>query len=311
MNKPANKIFISTSRHLDEPALIIQYADVRSVHELFFHFIRKKNISFYNEDASTNKFNLRLTEQNIVDLIEFVYSTEIKFDVDPQIIKFYNIIRSWKKSDFLKQFSLNKNAAYYNHLIEDIGIENINNEVILRDRSNRYQYLIDGIREPTNLTEHIAFRNQTSIWINSNEYLLNQLIDSLINLKRLPILFVFDAHSTNNFVDFLKIISTAFTNHNINDIGVYFRLSNNETDKLFNDYVVANKHNRMLTADTSVAAIRNGKIPKFFLKHFWTPKSIVFLEHTPNKNKTATYARDISDLIITYSKDKPLALDFS
>lgn len=311
MSSITNKIFISNSRYTDDPVLMIQYSDTRTLHELFFHFTKKKNISFHTEDVTANIFSLRLTEQNIVDLTEFVFSVKTKFNVDSQIISYYEIIRSWEKSNILKQFELNTSASYYKSLIEDIGIENINNNIILKDRSNRYQYKIDDNRSPTNLIEYIAFRNQNSIWIDSNQYMLNQVIDSLIELKRTPILFVFDAHSTNNFLDLLTIISNSLINHNINDIGVYFRISNNESDRLFNDYVVKNKHNSMLTSNTSVAVIRNGKIPKFFLKNFWTPKSIVFLEHTPNKNKTSTYARDVSDLIITYSKDKPLALDIS
>ena len=310
MIKLTNRIFISISHYADDPVLVIQHDSIRTITALFFHFASTKNISFYNDD-SANKFKLPLTEQNIVDLVEFARSTSIKFDIDPQIISYYETIRSWKKSDILKQFALNEEAAYYNYLIKDIGIENINNEVILKDRSSRYQYTIDNIREPINLTEQIAFRDQNSIWIDSNQYLLNNLIDSLIELKRLPILFVFDAHSTNNFVDLLATISTALNNYDINDIGVYFRISNNETDKLFNDFVVEHKQNCMLTANTSVAAIRNGKIPKFFFKNFWTPKTVVFLEHAPNKNKTSTYARNISDLMITYSKSKPLVLDIS
>lgn len=309
MNTLTNSIYIAKSEHSKEPELMIQYANVRDNHELFFHFTRKKNIPFFNESVSENLFSIELTEKNLIELVEYVWSINKNFTIDPQILEHYQTIKSWRKDQIQKQFSLHDSCSFYNDLIEDIGIENINNTVIIRDRSNRYQYFVEKNQLPTNLTEQIAFRKRNTEWINSEIFSLTQLIDSLITLKRLPILFVFNQHSTNNFLELLQEISSNLIAHEINKIGVYFRLANDQTHRTFNEFIAQNNYNQLLTSDIDVAMIRNGKLPKFLFKSKWSPKSVVFLEHGIVNNKTTVYANNISDLILVYSKTKPLSLD--
>jgi hypothetical protein len=149
-------------------------------------------------------------------------------------------------------------------------------------------------------------QKKTKIWINSNTWSLTEVVKSLVELKRLPLLVVFDQTTPLTTITQFNELSTALTKNGITDnIGIYFRLDNTPDGKIFNDGIANRKYNSMLDESTTVAGVLGGKLPKFFLKTGWKPMSVLCIKNTLRQSKTAVYAK-CSDLIITYTPTEPL-----
>ena len=84
-------------------------------------------------------------------------------------------------------------------------------------------------------------------------------------------------------------------------------MHNTECGKLFNQLIASKKYNTQLDANTKIAVVQSGKIPKFFLTNPWRPMSVIALDtHMGIRHgKTSVYAQQ-SDLIISYNKHSPI-----
>lgn len=258
---------------------------------------------FQNDKFST----VDLTESNIVVLIEELAEHDI--EVSEQLQSYYDTIKSWNATDIINQYQL-ENITYNNfqkNIIEDLGINTPLNKNLLADRSKRYQYYISDQPTGTSLTEKIAYRDQSRIWIDRNEYSIDEVIASLVELRRTPILLVFGCSDSKRLVSDLKDFASALMTHGINDqVGIYFRLPNSDdTNKEFNLLISENKYNTELSNTTQVVGIQATKIPKFFIKNNWRPMSIISIDTSMTNNKVAAYA-NCCDLILTYTKEKPM-----
>ena len=89
------------------------------------------------------------------------------------------------------------------------------------------------------------------------------------------------------------------------DIGIYFRLDNDESGAEFNNLIKEKSYNKQLDLSTNIVGVQNGKIPKFFLKSDWKPMSVLELGVNLQHGKTLAYSNR-ADLIISYSDSKPL-----
>lgn len=217
---------------------------------------------------------------------------------------YYNYINLFDETLEREKFSIDNNKTLYDAVYNELGpIEQIP-DIILADRSIRYQYHITREEEPLTLTELIAYRTEPDIWIDSNLFTITDIIDSLVELKRLPLLIVFNKTfllSSNQVVELLK---PAFEKHLIDNVGIHFREpSGNQQGRKFNRLIVDSDYTKILDIDTQVAGISDSNFPKFFLKNDWKPMSILSL-NSPTI-KSATYA-NCCDLIITYSPNKPI-----
>jgi len=257
------------------------------------------------------KYSAEYTEKNLVLLVDALL--EYDFDIDEQLQAHYATIKSWPKTDTCNQFLLT-NIEYPNFhkaITADLGIETELDQNIINDRSVRYQYLPSEIKNPgETLTEYIANRSKTKIWVDKNQHSLSDIISSLIDLKRLPLLIIFDTVVNNKYKENLQILSDALlANGIVNDVGIYFRLPNDDSGKDFNKLIATNKYNYPLGITTQVAGVSSGKLPKFFLKNAWKPMSVITLDsHMGMRHgKTAIYA-NCCDLIIEWSSE-PAIID--
>ena len=139
---------------------------------------------------------------------------------------------------------------------------------------------------------------------------MTEVIESLINLKRLPILVVFDTLVNNKYLENLEILSESLEKNGIVDnIGIYFRLPNDEVGKQFNQLIKDKQYNYPLDNTTQVAGVMSGKLPKFFLKNAWRPMSVIALDSRMGMRhgKTAVYS-NCCDLIVEWA-DEPSVAD--
>jgi len=252
-----------------------------------------------------------LTENNIVTLYEAL--SPLGFEIDDTIKSHYDTIKSWSKTEVENQFLLTniEHKNFQKVISDDLGIETAIDQNIINDRSMRYQYYLTSPQNfGENLTEQLANRTKPRLYVDKNQHQMSEVIASIIDLKRLPLLVVFDTLVNNKYLENLKILSESLEENGIfNKIGVYFRLTNDDAGKNFNQYIATKSYNYPLSDDTNVACVMSGKLPKFFLKNAWRPMSVVALDSRMGMRhgKTAVYS-NCCDLIIEWA-DEPTTMD--
>jgi len=285
------------------------YTGVIAIEFTFSSIIRNhlKPLSSVVHQVRSGSFYIAdYTERNLYTVMKNL--EQYNFNVEPELLEHYDTINAWDKANIDSQFLI-KNInfpMFADAFTNDLG-NNVNlNDLIIKDRKHRYQYTNHVACNNNTLTETIANRTKTKIWINSDTQSLTEVVKSLVELKRLPLLVVFDQTTPLTTITQFNELSTALTKNGITDnIGIYFRLDNTPDGKIFNDGIANRKYNSMLDESTTVAGVLGGKLPKFFLKTGWKPMSVLCIKNTLRQSKTAVYAK-CSDLIITYTPTEPL-----
>jgi len=252
-------------------------------------------------------YTAEYTEKNIITIFELLEPHEFVFD-EP-LYRHYDTIKSWsenevKKPLFLANFT---HTAFQRLTSEDGNLQHETNESIITDRSNRFQYLVEKTgKNPENLTDIMAYREKSRIWVSSVMHSLDDIFESLTNLRRFPLLVIFPNYDEKRAFQNLENLSISLEKSGISDdVGIYFRMDNNEEGKKFNQLISSKAYNHKLTKDTKVVAIQSGKIPKFLIKSAWQPMSVLSLDNNLRHNKAGVYS-ECCDLVITYSDAQPL-----
>lgn len=251
---------------------------------------------------------VELTEKNIVTLVDKL--KPLGFEIDQKIQDFYEIMKKWEFQSQCENliFGENLTTRIKSKLEEELTADDLENITMVNDRSIRYHYFTKKSEEnPKNLENFIASRTQTRLWVDSNEHTLDEIFTSLQKLKRLPALVVFDNWNTEQCFENLRKMSKSMENSGITDhVGIYFRLENQDSGKLFNTFISEKKYNAPLDASTQIACVQAGKLPKFFLKDCnWSPKSVIVLGNNLRHSKTAVYSNRC-DLVISFSDKKSI-----
>ena len=266
------------------------------------HNINK--ISSVGMIAPGKSYIIDFTEQNVILIIDEL--KKYQFEVDSELMKYYNQISSWDYETVKATLDINNisNEKLKTMLIEDIGEINLADPLIIQDRSIKYQYFTGLSKTNNTLVENIAFRDNSHIWVDSSQNSMTELLSSLQQLNRFPVLFLFDDYNSNDSYLELSSVGTALDELNITEnIGIYFRMKDVAKGKLFNEYIANKKYNSKLDTNTLVAGIT--KIPKFFLTSEWKPMSVIVLGSRYRTNKSGIYANRC-DLIIDYSPQKSI-----
>lgn len=297
------RIYLNTAEN-GEIAIFVEFTFSSVIRKILNNI--SKNVQGGVQTISTKLVSVELTEKNIVVLLDSLKSQ--KFEIDQKIQDFYKIVKKWSLTEECN------NLFFGDSLISSIKTgmesefdqtaENIDNLIL--DRSLRYQFFVkkpEKISE--NLEEHIVHRTHSKLWVDSNQYSLENLFATLKNLNRLPALVVFDSWATDTCLENLKNLSFSLEKTDLdNNVGIYFRLDNEASGKEFNSIIGEKKYNAKLDNSTIIAGVQTGKLPKFFLKDCsWEPKSVIVLGNNLRHSKTAVYSNRC-DLIISYS-DKP------
>ena len=250
-----------------------------------------------------------LSEHNIMSIVHIL--RPLHFDIADNIMDYYYAIQTWVKDDVAAQFSIENNTEMQQLLSADLGPLTDINPHILADRRIRYQYTVpnyqpDDVWLPTvTLTSLIASRPSADIWIDSKLYSVTNLIDSLIELERLPLMLVFNVSSSISHHGSLELFQKALSLRNITEVGIYFRSDNKQKGRLFNQLIASSEYNKYLDDTIKVAGVDGNNLPKFFLTSSWKPMSVISLNSALGYNKPSVYANSC-DLRITYSQTQPI-----
>jgi hypothetical protein len=313
-SKPFRKVeqikkFYINTKNVDEPELAIEFSFNSQLRKILTQLSDK--IENLVTDSNGKMYRADLTERNIIALVELL--EPLGFEIPENIQNHYNIIKSWSETDIRNQFLLTniEHQTFHKQIISDLGETTPIDDNVINDRSMRYQYFVENPKNSgENLVEYIANRSKTKVWVDKNQHTLEEVLASLVVLKRLPVMVIFENTTDQKFRENLENLSNSMKNCGIDDsVGIYFRLSNSDEGKYFNQLISSNNYNQYLDKDIKVAAVQSGKIPKFFLKNAWQPMSIISLDTKMGMRhgKTAVYA-NCCDLIIEWA-DAPNLLE--
>ena len=288
-----------------QPVLTVEFAFSANLRNVMQSL--GKVIPSLTQAANGRLYHVDLTEQNVVTLVDALEKHE--FEIDEKLKNYSEIIKSWSEDEIKNQFLITNivHPNFQKAITADLGIETAIDQNIITDRSMRYQYFCEKSEKlPSILTYQIANRTSTKIWINKQQISLDDIFSSLIELKRFPVLVVFDVFDPKKCVEEMKKFSNCLENTKIfKDVGIYFRLENTEIGKQFNQIISEKQYNCQLTDTTKVVGVQSGKIPKFLLKSNWKPMSVISIGNQLRHSKTAVYA-NCSDLIISYTDNEPI-----
>ena len=234
-------------------------------------------------------------------------------DIDPVLMNIYNEIDSWLQ-----------NKHKYVPGVYNFAIENTPNTIVeplvnkLGQPSNENLFLYYDKREQVGLqhfdqealeqskqhlkplTKKILQRNQSLIQINKKEHALPEVLDTLLELKRFPLLVILDDKDPlDQLVQFHNLTKNIIPNEKIS---VLFRKENCKDGRHFNDYVKTQKINNKLDINTEIVYINNKKIPKDLIREVWEPECVISLGSVRHYNKIDKLIHQY-DLTIHYDRE--------
>lgn len=303
MIEQVKKLYIDYGEE-SSPSLAIEFTFSANIRKILTQANRE--IDGLVQNLNGKLYNAELTERNILALVEVL--RPLGFEIDDIIIKHYDIIKSWDETAIREQFLLTNmsNQNFVKHITADLGMSTPIDQNIIHDRSMRYRYLPGpALEQDGTLTREIATRGKSKVWIDKSKHSLTDVISSLVELKRLPLLVVFDNYEASKSHAILTELEAAFDHNGVKNVGIYFRLQNDDNGIKFNELIANRQYNQYLGTDTEVVGVQSGKIPKFLLTSSWKPMSVLSIETPLRNSKTAVYA-SCCDLIVTYSESPPM-----
>jgi hypothetical protein len=248
----------------------------------------KKLILFPSEHYKSDNYKhiLPFTEKIIYKTVS-LFKNLIQ-NIDSDVLKIYNEIENFNlhKEDYVPgiyNFKIkNITPIIAQPLIDKLGQPNLENLYLYYDK--RVQIGLDHVDEAhlhasqsslSPLSKKIMDRTSSLIQIDQKEHSLINIVDSLIQLHRFPLLVILDdKNPLDQLVNFHNITKNIFSD---NEISVLFRKENKKEGAKFNDYVKSQKINNKLDLSTKIVYINNKKIPKDVMKEIWEPECVLSL----------------------------------
>lgn len=224
------------------------------------------------------------TPKNIFSLMQIAKKFDTKFTVHREIKEIYEELLDYDLNS--EQYvpgvyennlsNLPEQACKY--LIKDIGKCNSKTLCLYYDRRHLYglkhfdiQKVNLSMESKSALTKKIIKRDNATVVIPSQTYRLKEIIDSVFELKRLPMLLVIDSKKAFEQLETTyEILKNYF---NPNEISVLFRVDDKSNP--FNKYIWKNKLNNPVAKHTKVVYINYNKLPKPLLKADFIPKMVL------------------------------------
>ena len=271
---------------------------------------KRENKNLYNEEKKIHYFPL--TELNIFNIVNLL--KDKGFTIDKELAEKYEIIEIMvnNKNNYIpgvygfKLENLDSKAIEY--VISDIGSEpDSNNLALYNDRKHLYGLyhfdevdLNQSISKLTTLSQKIVKRQDTCVLVNDNNFTINQVAETVLELNRYPLLVCLQSH---NELQDLKLVHDAFRNIFLeDDFCVMYRRDNDKDVNIeFNNYIREHSLNNTLDISSKIVYTTQEKFVKTLLKSDWRPKSALVFGCT-RANKMDHYLNEI-DLVMYYDSD--------
>ncbi len=259
-----------------------------------------------NLNTSGCRFIFSATEKNIALVLDTL--AQDKFVIDENLQNLYQEIKKIQETGAAHlDLISNQNDKIIDCIKNELTTDNIDLDLLLLDRRIRYQYTFEPKKIENSLSFKIANRKNTQVWIDKNKVELENVIDSLAELQRLPVLLVFSKHDIKSSYESLKKFKKSIEKYENFQVGIYFRADNsNDLNKEFNTFIGESKFNKFLEPTTDIVGITATNLPKFMLKTNWYPKSVISFTNSFKHNKSFVYCNCV-DLVLYYTDHSHLA----
>jgi len=262
--------------------------------------VANKHRRIYKSESGSHEHFFKLRELPALDIYnEF---KDRNFEIDQQFIDYVEEVKKIQSQED-KFVTAYKDDTFYN--LSDNAVKHIKEELteITQEKmyDRRLRYGISKIDKPDvyGLVETILDRPMPLIQISPNTTRLDDLVTTLMQLERLPLLVITSQHSAQSD---LYDCHKATKNLIANDKQIcLFRVENNSDDDYnMNNYIKDENLNNWLDEKIEIAYIKYGSIPKLLLKTNWKPKAIISFSSSVYNTETITYMKNVCDLNVIY-----------
>ena len=262
-----------------------------------------------NYDSKSKTHFIEFNEKNLFDIV--TRFQDCNFEIEEDIKNYYGILKTMddnkeENAPGIYGFKIkNLHSKAIDYAISAIGEPSTDNLVAYKDRENllglkhfdniELQKAVNNLQP---LTKRIMSRENSIVFIDDKEYTFNNIVESILELYRFPVLIVLPK---DNEYDLLSHTYDSFRNIIPNEsISVLFRLDNdNEDGRDFNKFVKQNHLNSPLDKHTKIVYVSNNKIPKPLVASDWYPELGLVLKNFRLMRNLQTYIDNI-DLVIHY-----------
>ena len=269
-----------------------------------------RDIEYFHEKG-THEHYVKLTETNIEKIMTIFGKKD--FYIEPAILELYESINDVKNNPekfipgIFNDKLLNVPQLAVNLLQGELGDITPNTRLLYRDRSlrygiNYYDYTISG----TTMSEKIALRTKPEIAIeNSNNF--SKIIESLVELRRAPILVTVNDLETNILNETSKFYNEFIKYFPNNEQSVLFRVDNIPNVYTVNNFIKDNFLNNWVDEHTKVVYIKKSALPKILLTGVWKPITTISMDIEVPKTTIKEYTQHYCDLIVYYDSENAIA----
>lgn len=247
----------------------------------------RKYTSTYYKDKNTLIHYFPYNEKNLFYIVKRL--SGMNFELDPRIQEYYNIITTFNKqsccSGIINYQFQNISEVACNMLNEELGDINEQSLLLYKDRSILYgiDFFDDESLQQTkkyysNLATKIATRNSSFIKISPLVYTTRELISSLYELKRFPLLIILPKHEC---YERLTMYYDLLCNYiDPCEIKTAFKMSFDSNSDIINNFIKQYSLMTTITNNTKVVFIIDSKFPKNLISLGWKAKTLLMLGTT-------------------------------
>ena len=267
-------------------------------------------------DLITRFYNQRLKDKYLFPFNErVIYKLIGRFkgrmtEVDPILLDIYNKIDVMQKNpdNHIPGIYKNKFSNISQQVTEKyrklFGEPNTENLFKFWDRRDHMgikkvdeQDLQESCKNLTVLSKKIIKRTQPFINIDTTKWQLEQVVETLLELDRFPLLVVLP-HNDFKSLELLREIHSLLKNVVASeDVSVMHRRKNlTDSGKDYNDYIHEQKINNALANNTKIVYITNKKVPKPLVKSDWRPSTVICMDDSRSYTKVDSFIHEF-DLV--------------
>lgn len=231
-------------------------------------------------------------------------------EIDPDLMTIYNKIDQMEKNPaehipgiYNYKFS-NISPTVTKKYTDLFGQPSIDNLYKFWDRRHHMginkideQELAESYKNLTTLTKKIIKRNQPFINIDTTKWQLEQVVETLVQLDRFPLLVVLPHNDFASLELLAKIHNLLKNIIPLEDVSVMHRRKNlTDSGKEYNDYIHEQKINNALAKNTKIVYITNKKVPKPLVKSDWRPSTVICMDDSRSYTKVDSFIHEF-DLV--------------
>ena len=276
--------------------------------------LKNKSDKDYFYDKHTHYFPIK--EKYIWKIVNIANKfQDAKFEIQPEILDLYKQLEFFvdHPSDYIPGIYNFKIKNYpqsgLDICLDELGEPNYKNLFQYFDRRKYYalnhfdeQAVMESLKDKSELTKLIVQRTQDLVCVNSKTWPLEELLRSIDDLDRYPLLVM--VNPKDSYGEVTKIQNLVRNYIDNKQVSVLFRLDSkigNEAIQ-FNQYVKEQGLNNIVDKNTKIVYISNNKIPKPLLKGDWRPKGIFTIGSKKVSHNIEAFVAS-QNLIIQYDED--------